>query len=111
MGPSTTELEVLLKMRAEGASAIDLFSGTLNKAGASGQTAAGGVDQADASMKRATASAMAAGVVFGEFAVGIGNKLAQLGMDTVTTAARTEGLTAVAEFLGQKTGQTRRPSG
>lgn len=107
MALSQTEIEVLLRMRAEGAQAIDLFSGTLGKANSAGQAAAGGVDQASSAFKRNEVAAVAAGVAVGEFATKLGEKLVELGKDTVLTAARTEGLTAVAEYLGQKTGRTK----
>src|SRR5947209_1852267 len=107
VGLSQSEIEILVKMRAEGASAIDTFSGALNKSGDAGETAAAGIDQASSAIDRSKGAAVAAGVVLGEFAYTVGRKLVGLGEETVLTAARTEGLTAVAEYLGQKTGRTK----
>jgi hypothetical protein len=107
MALTQQEIQVLLKMRSEGQQSIDLFSGALNRAGAAGDSASSGVDRASGSIDRSGVAATAAGVAMGEFAVSVGAKVVELGKDTVLTAARTEGLTAVAEFLGQKTGKTK----
>ncbi len=57
MTVSRTEVEVLMKMRAEGAQSLDLFSGGLNKIGAQGKSAAAGADSANDAIKKTGAAA------------------------------------------------------
>jgi hypothetical protein len=53
-------------------------------------------------------ASIGAGVAFGLMAERAASGLMQMAAEMVTTAARTEGLTAVAEYLGTRSGQSRK---
>lgn len=108
MGLSTTEIEVLLKMRAAGQEALDLFSGTLNKTGAAGTAAAKGLGDAEKGARGAGAGATAAGVAFGLLVDRVLNSLVGGFKSSITEANRLDsalvGLSSVARAFGHDAG-------
>ncbi len=101
---SRTEVEVLLKMRQEGAQALDLFSGGLNKTGKAGTAAARGLDDVQQGARGVSVRAIAAGAAVGVLAERLAMSLLGGLRSSISEANKLDaafnGLEAVAKGFG-----------
>lgn len=100
-----SEVEVLLRLRAEGAQSLDLFNGTLDKVGKGGTAAAGGLDSVARSAKGVGVASIAAGSALGLLADRAINALIGGFSKSVQAATGLEaamaGLSSVAAATGE----------
>ena len=111
MAMSRSEIEVLLKMRAQGAESLDLFSGQLSKTSNQASGAGQALGQTEAATKSAGVAAGAAGVAFGLLADRVARSLVGGFRDTITEANKLDsaliGLSSVATAFGSDAGKAQ----
>lgn len=107
MAMTRQEIELIVKARNEAQSAFDQLAGQISKVAGVSDQASAGLEKVGKSAREAGTSSVAAGVAVGTFLEKMGEAALHAGKEMVVSAARTQGMAAVAQFLGEKAGKTR----